>query len=340
MRQFLEDYDAYVKYSSPVYKERQIELRKRSFRSARNIFFLKRVAKYAAMLILPIIVAGIGIYLFYNSDSRRPIPPGKEMAIFTLSNGDVMEMDEKVTKIYKKNGTEEILPKIEINDYIAQINDFDVANYSTVVVPRGGFFNVTLSDGSKIWLNSKSKLRFPFKFSGKERKVWLEGEAYFDVSKDTIPFIVSTENQNVTVLGTIFNITAYPEDSFVTTALISGRVKVQNFLKDSTIFLEPGECATYYKESWKFDKYSDDVQLYTLWKEGVFKFRDERLEDIVKILKRWYYFDVQYENEEIKDMRFNVIALKNNPLDNVFKLLQSTTSFRYNRDGSRFHLYR
>jgi len=340
MHQFLEDYDAYVKYSNPVYKKRQIDLRKQNLKSSRNISILKRMVKYAAILMLPIITAGIGIYLFYNSESRRPIPPGKEMAIFTLSNGDVMEMDAKTTRVFKKNGSEVILPKISVNDYIAQINDFDLANYSTVVIPQGGFFNVTLSDGSKIWLNSKSKLRFPFKFSDKERRVWLEGEACFNVSKDSIPFIVSTDNQNITVLGTIFNITAYSEDNFVTTALLSGSVKVENFLKDSTIYLEPGECATYHKENWKFEKYSDDVQLYTLWKEGVFKFQDERLEDIVKILKRWYHFDVYYENEEIKNMRFNVIALKNNPLDNVFKLLQSTTSFRYSRDGNQFHLFK
>lgn len=336
MKQTLEEYEAYIKYSDPYYKEKQLSLRS----GARNRFLFRRFFKYAAIFLLPLIATSVGVYYIYNSDSRKPVLPGKELAIFTLSNGEVMEVDSKVAKVHKKNGEELVVPKVDIYHYMEQTNDFSVANYSTIMVPHGGFFNVVLSDGTKIYLNSKSKMKFPFKFTGKERKVWLEGEAYFEVARDSIPFIVATENQNITVLGTTFNVSAYPEDSFVTTALLSGKVSVQNFLKDSIIHLEPGECATYNKSKWEFTKYKDDTHLYVLWKDGIFKFRDARLEDIVKVLKRWYRFDVEYESDDMKDIRFNVIALKENPLDEVFGLLQSTTTFKYSRDGNRFKLYK
>jgi len=374
MKQILEEYDAYKKYGSSEYKKRQNALRKATRKEAhaqkelqtqtqietqsgnkaqketavgkkgnRNALArINKFYKYAAILSLPLITLCAGIYYYATSDSRKPIPPGKEKAVFAMSNGDVVSVNSSVAKIRKTNGKEVIVPKVEIFNYIAQNKDFETANYSTIVVPPGGFFTVHLSDGSTITLNSKSKMHFPLKFTGNERKIWLEGEAYCEVEKDSIPFIVSTHTEEVTVMGTTFNITAYPEDNFATTALLTGKVKVtvKNNAKDSTLTLEPGECATFYKNGNRFEKFSDDVQLYTLWKEGIFKFRDTRLEDIVKVLKRWYRFDVEYEDDSMKDIRFNVLALKDNYLDEVFDLLQQTTTFKYSRNGSHFKIYR
>lgn len=335
LKERLEEYDAYKKYSAKFYRKKQNALRGKSIRW-RNF---RPLLKYAGLFALPLIIAGLAFYYYLSRDSRVPILPGKEMAVINLSNGEVVKLDAKEAKVYKKDGREIYLPKIEVYDYIANIGDLDAANYSTISVPHGGFFNVTLADGTSIKLNSKSKMKFPFKFVGNQRKVWLEGEAYFDVAKDSIPFIVATETHDIRVLGTIFNVTSYPEDSSMTAALISGKIAVSNKLTGESEYLEAGECFKFNKFTNAAVKYTDEVQLYSLWTQGVFKFRNQSMEEIVKILKRWYRFDVEYDSDAIKNFRFTSIALKENPLDDVFRILQMTTSFKYSRRGNHFYLY-
>jgi hypothetical protein len=338
LKSVLEEYEAFKKYSSGFYLKKQKSLRsgKSKFPAGFNRFY-----KYAAIIILPVLISGLALYYYFDRDSRKPVLPGKEIAVINLSNGEVVRLDAKEAKVLKKDGSEIYLPKIKIYDYIAHIGDLDAANYSTITVPRGGFFNVTLADGTNITLNSMSKMRFPFKFNGKERKVWLEGEACFDVVKDsTMPFIVATKSHEIKVLGTIFNVNSYDDDSCMTTALISGRICLTDNENRSTEYLEAGECFRFDKNSRESVKFSDDVQLYSLWTQGVFKFREKSMEDIVKILKRWYRFEVQYEDEEIKTMKFSALALKEKPLDEVFRILQMTTSFKYSRKGNIYYLYK
>lgn len=330
----LELYETYKHYCGDYYKEKQKAIRRKN---SRTINF-KRLLKYSAIIVFPILLGTGILYIYDNPKFQKPILPGKEIALIDLPNGEQVRLSSNIAKIQKSNGKELILPKVNIIDFLAREQDFDDANFSTINVPRGGVYNVVLSDGTTVWLNSNSKMRFPLKFSGKERKVWIEGEAFFDVTKDTIPFIVSTESQDIRVLGTTFNVTAYPEESVTTTALISGCIKLQGRGTQEPVVLQAGQCAALNNKVMNVDVFEDDVQFYSLWKMGIFKFRERRLEDIVTILQRWYNFEVEYKSQMVKDLRFNAVAIKNNPLDEVFRLLQMTTSITYKRRGNVVYL--
>ncbi|MFA5849853.1 MAG: FecR domain-containing protein [Bacteroidales bacterium] len=330
----LELYETYKYYSQDLFKKKQMVNRRMHSKG----YKFRRMLRYAAIIAIPLLFGAGIFYVYDNPYFQKTIPPGKEIAVMDLPNGDSVVMSSNIAKIYKSNGKEVIIPKVEVIDYLTLSGDFEEVNYSTIKVPHGGFYYVILSDGTVVWLNSNSKMRFPLKFQGSERKVWIEGEAYFDVTHDTIPFIVSTENQDIRVLGTTFNVTAYPGDFTTTTALISGSIVLQATGSQESVVLMPGQCATMNKYDMKVNLFEDDVQLYSLWKMGVFKFRERRLEDIVTVLKRWYDFDVEYESQSVKDMKFTTIALKNNPLDEVFRLLQMTTSITYKRRGNTVYL--
>lgn len=330
----LELYDTYKHYSGDYYKQKQKNLRKGN---PKKIQF-RRLLKYAAVILFPLLLGTGVLYVYDNPKFQKPILPGKEIALIDLPNGEKVKLSSGIAKIHKKNGRELVIPKVDVIEFLAQEQDFEEANLSTIEVPRGGVYNVVLSDGTTVWLNSKTRMRFPLKFSGSERRVWIEGEALFDVTKDTIPFIVSTKSEDIRVLGTTFNVTAYPEEASTTTALISGCIRLQGRGAEETVVLQAGQCAVLNNGNLNVDVFEDDVELYSLWKTGVFKFRERRLEDIVTVMQRWYNFDVVYDSQEVKDLKFSTIALKNNPLDEVFRLLQMTTSITYKRRGNVVYL--
>ena len=169
-------------------------------------------------------------------------------------------------------------------------------------VPRGGEFSMKLSDATMVYLNAETDLSYPVQFYGEERRVKLTGEAYFDVTKSDKPFVVEVNGFEVKVLGTRFNIHAYQEETRFETTLEQGRVQVQT--KDHTLLLEPGEQAVLTEEG-ELSKQKVDVRRYTAWKDGQFVFDDERLEDVMNRVARWYDIKVFYRNPEVKDIRIN-----------------------------------
>ena len=168
-------------------------------------------------------------------------------------------------------------------------------------VPRGGEFAMKLSDGTMVYLNSETNLRYPVQFHGEERRVILSGEAYFDVTKSDKPFIVEVDDYEVRVLGTRFNVQAYKGESFETT-LEQGSVEVE--VNARVVLLKPGEQAVV-TEDGELSKQKVDVHRYTAWKDGQFVFDDERLEDVMNTVARWYDIKVFYRNPEVKDIRIN-----------------------------------
>ena len=158
-----------------------------------------------------------------------------------------------------------------------------------------------LSDATMVYLNAETDLSYPVQFYGEERRVKLTGEAYFDVTKSDKPFVVEVNGFEVKVLGTRFNIHAYQEETRFETTLEQGRVQVQT--KDHTL-LEPGEQAVLTEEG-ELSKQKVDVRRYTAWKDGQFVFDDERLEDVMNRVARWYDIKVFYRNPEVKDIRIN-----------------------------------
>src|SRR5690606_24636103 len=159
--------------------------------------------------------------------------------------------------------------------------------------PRGGTYQVTLSDGTRVWLNAESRLIYPTRFDGDARNVELEGEAFFEVSSSTKPFFVQSSDQIIEVLGTEFNISAYGDNLQTTTTLVSGSVSLQNRQSAQVRTLEPGEQAIVRED--KVGVRTVDVADYTAWKDGLFVFNDTPLSEVLGQLQRWYGVDLKDE---------------------------------------------
>lgn len=197
----------------------------------------------------------------------------------------------------------------------------EVTNYHSLVVPRGGQFQVVLSDGSKVWLNADSKLTYPEVFGEEMRVVELSGEAYFEVIHDKDwPFQVKSGDQVISVLGTSFNVSAYPDEGYISTTLVDGSVKV-DIENQGSFLLIPGTQLHYTDAVMQKEV---DVKLYTGWKEGLFIFHEESLEVIMNKLSRWYNVDIEYRNESLKAEKINGEIAKFEHVQPIIDILSET----------------
>lgn len=205
--------------------------------------------------------------------------------------------------------------------------------YNTVSTPKGGEYQLTLPDGTKVWLNSMSTLKFPVVFAGNERKVELTGEAYFEVAKDkTKPFFVQAKDTKVQVLGTHFNISAFADETEVRTTLLEGSVKVDRGMK--TIVLVPGQEASASDSKVGFTVREADLEKVMAWKNGYFVFRDEPLESLMKRISRWYNIEVDYKG----DMGSNTFGgkfSKNSTLSELLRSLELTGTVKFKTQERR-----
>ncbi len=209
--------------------------------------------------------------------------------------------------------------------------------YNTIETPMGSPYTVVLPDSSKVWLSSASKLRYPVHFSEKERKVELTGEAYFEVKSSystttarKIPFIVSSRNQQVEVLGTQFNVSAYPDDIAIKTALIEGSVKVSlaGSIAGSDILLKPGQMSMTSANSSKINVVDIDVNDIKAWKEGYFIFNNENIVDIMQKLSKWYGFKVEYKGD-MSGLAFQGNYLRSRNLSHLLETIEMTNKVKF-----------
>lgn len=210
----------------------------------------------------------------------------------------------------------------------------DTTCCQTLTTPRGKSFLLVLSDGTKVWINAESSLRYPVAFNGKERRVELKGEACFEVAKDeNCPFIVSADGMDTHVLGTKFNVRSYKtEDRHVT--LVHGKVQVTNKNSLKSIILQPGQDLTYTETG--EEKISNvNIATYTAWTEGMFYFEDSPLEEIMSSLGRWYNVNIDFERIELYNIRLNFWANRNAHLDEAVELLNKLEKVRVEyQDGT------
>ena len=177
------------------------------------------------------------------------------------------------------------------------------SNELVVEAPAGFRMNIEFGDGTKVWLNHGSKLRYPYRFDSKCRKVFLTGEAFFMVAHNKdVPFIVGTKNLDIKATGTEFNVSAYPGDEIVETTLVEGQVGIYESGSDIRLeTLEPGECIKYNSQKNNCTMESGDIQKYIAWKDGVLIFKNDSIPEIAKKLERWYNVDVKIVNENVKE---------------------------------------
>lgn len=204
--------------------------------------------------------------------------------------------------------------------------------YNTIIVPRKGEYQLILADGSKVYLNSESKLRFPTRFEGKERRVYLEGEGYFEVVKDTAkPFIVEAKEVDVRVLGTSFNVSAYVSEQAVRTTLVDGKVRVGDRLTGKGEIILPGQQAEW--EDGTFTTKEVDTSIYTAWINGKFYFEGATLEEIASQLERWYDIDFFFTSENVKRFAFAGVINKEYSANKIFSIIEKTTRVRFSVNG-------
>lgn len=214
-----------------------------------------------------------------------------------------------------------------------QTNGVRLSGYNTLNVPKGGEYALVLPDGTEVRLNSESSLRFPVAFEKGKREVYLAGEAFFKVKPDpSAPFHVHAAGRDVCVLGTRFDISAYANDRCFLSTLVSGKVKVSGGHK--AVVLCPSEQYSEDYRTGEIEVKEVDVSQYTSWLEGKISFKGERLEDIVNKLKRWFEFEIFYDHEEVKEMKFRGVINKYDSFDTVLRNLEQTTDIRFSIQGT------
>lgn len=283
-------------------------------RRDRNIFRTKRLTwwRYVAAAVALVIVA-LGTYYYERQTTLETtahrqhfvadIRPGGNQATLTLADGRTVDLSEAQAGIIVGDGISYLDGSAVLSE---QVNDLkgEAITQLKLSTPKGGTYQLTLLDGTKVWLNAASTLKYPSRFNGKERIVELEGEAYFEVSKQpsvvdnrskVIPFFVKTSTQTVQVLGTQFNVSAYPDELAVKTTLVEGKVLVAPTTDHwRPTAIKPGEQAT--TRGAAMDIATVDTEQYTAWKDGRFHFRRTPLEDVMRQISRWYDVEVFYQH--------------------------------------------
>ena len=206
--------------------------------------------------------------------------------------------------------------------------------YNKLTTPIGGEYSLVLSDGTKVFLNADSELKYPVEFSDGKRIVDLKGEAYFEVHKDSLrPFVVRVNGAEVTVLGTSFNVNTYGDDGQIYTTLVNGSVRVSSVKNGQAEVLKPGMQSVMNVQSGLLTVRKVDVEPYVAWREGRFVFRAMTLDLIMRQLQRWYDFEVFYQNSELKDYEFRGVIKRDMDLDKVLSVIKATTNVDFEVKG-------
>lgn len=287
---------------------------------------------------LVIILAGAA--LLYKTRVDQPggfavqsaIKPGTNKAILTLADGSQITLDDAIDgKIASQQGinvTKSANGQLTYDFSGDQQGDETVFN--TLYTPKGGQYAVILPDGTKAWLNSDSRLTFPVVFSRKERKISLTGEAYFEVRhlKD-IPFIITTGNQAIEVLGTHFNVNGYEDEQAIHTTLLEGSVKVRNILTQQEQLLVPGQQSSFNRNKGNIAIRKANTEEVMAWKNGYFLFDDQDLPGILRAISRWYDVEIEYQYTG-KYEKFGGTFSRSSELQDILNNLQELGAVHFN----------
>jgi len=306
---------------------------------------LPRVWRYAVAAVLL-----LGVAVVYELWPGKPVPPmvvavkpdvsapATTRAVIRLPDGRQIDLDSARNGLLLASDNVSIVKRSD--GQVAYTGGAAVAGeqllYHELFVPRGSRpISVMLSDGTRVWLNAESSLRYPAAFPGSDRRVELKGEAYFEVARDAVrPFFVKTPGETIQVLGTEFNINAYGDDGMIRTTLLAGKVSVQGDSDRSARVLDPGQQAvgpvTGVKPLSVLNRV--DTSVVMAWKNGRFEFNGAGLPEIMSQLRRWYDVDVQYEGA-LPVVNFRGRALRSANISSLLNILQATGSLHYEIRG-------
>jgi transmembrane sensor len=313
-----------------------------------RVYFLRTAwFRYAAAIIL---LFGIGSYLYMNNQKEKPsvtqtsplpmqndVAPGGNRATLTLADGSVINLDSAANGTLARDGSVTIIKKGDGQIiYSLQTKPPALAggdgsssgsavsiSYNTVSTPRGGQYQLVLPDGSQVWLNAESSIRYPTVFAGNERKVTITGEAYFEVTHNAKkPFRVEAESQTIEVLGTHFNVNTYSNETTLNTTLLEGSVRIKTL--HTSLTLKPGQQGQLNSSTNSLSlAVNPDVELVMAWKNGYFNFKGADLKTVMRQVERWYDVEVVYETHP-GEMKFSGEIQRNLNLSDLLEGLRKT----------------
>jgi hypothetical protein len=264
---------------------------------------------------------------------KNDILPGGNKALLKLADGSMIVLDDAQNGVLAQQGITKVIKLDGKLSYNSGQNSAHEILYNIISTPRGGQYEISLPDGSHVWLNSASSLRFPTSFAGKERRVEITGEAYFEIAKSkTMPFIVSANNAEIHVMGTHFNVMAYSEEAAIKTTLLEGSVKLISG-KDSSL-LKPGQQAQLTKVSQIRVISHIDMEEVMAWKNGMFYFGNTDLQSIMKQLCRWYDVEVEYQNKSFNSIFVGEMP-RSSKLSDVLKALELAGNLHFDIEGKK-----
>ncbi|MFN0291971.1 FecR family protein [Pedobacter helvus] len=273
--------------------------------------------KWLAAAAVLVLVFSVGILLFNNEETKQNlderqaaavvIKPGSNQAILTLADGSTIGLNEKGNGVIVQRAGLKVIKSLD--GQVQYESDGEAApSINTIATPRGGQYQLVLEDGTKVWLNAASSIKFPTHFAGSQRAVDITGEVYFEVAKNKkMPFIVRTQNQQIEVLGTHFNVNSYTDEAKETTTLLEGSVKVAK-LKNGAVqvgaskIISPGQEASLTSVDKAISVNPADLEAAVSWKNGYFKFDKADIQTVMRQISRWYNVDVKYNGEISADL--------------------------------------
>lgn len=313
---------------------------KRVARKTTHRKLIQNFYKYAAAILLPI---GLFFGILFISDTdefvgelisqvEEEVVVG-DQAILITNDGTQYTLSDADTTLFVDN----VKLKLNAKDLFYQSDRSEVSaniTYNTLKTPKGVKYKLVLADGSTVWLNAESSLKYPVRFSGKQREVFLtEGEAFFDVEKNKEkPFIVNFSNHKLKVLGTEFNVKAYKEEDFEQITLVEGSVSISN--DEASVLLKPNQQAMIHKAKAEVSVESVNTDLYTVWKDDVFMYKQERLAVIMRDLERQYDMIIFYENQNLKEKTFSMRVSKPNSFTEILDYLEITGKVQFEIKGN------
>lgn len=338
----LRQLDSLGKQSCRPDKERMWTEIYRHVQFSRRRNFIRRW-RWVAAVLLPALAGTVLLFYFQNfrpEQSAAPVAVARDQVQLFLNDGRVVQVQRMGNdSVLLENGAGILVDTGRYLIYQPQDVTPSGLIYNTLTVPRCCEYRMVLADGTQVWLNSDSELRFPVNFTGNERRVFLKGEAFFQVAKDEMkPFRVETGALEIEALGTQFDVSAYQDDGKWMTTLVEGRVRVSDRDARQTCILEPGKQALLHNNMLTVSDVN--VEEITGWKEGRFVFRNMTMENISRQLERWYDVEIGFPDVMVRYYRFTGVMKRYNRLSQLIEMIEETTDVKFQVNGRDVKIYR
>ncbi|NAY91426.1 DUF4974 domain-containing protein [Muricauda sp. JGD-17] len=293
-----------------------------------------------------VVLFAFGLSLFFDQERNQIAPngiesimPGTDKATLTLDDGSQVVLDSTSQGAVANQGNIQVINGQGHLSYVTSAGSWQNKEivYNTVTTPRGGQYAMVLPDGTKVWLNAASSIKYPVTLSGEKRVVELTGEAYFEVAtlrkgNGKVPFVVSVGGAEVEVLGTHFNIMAYDEEPTLQTTLLEGSVRLRT--GESSLLLVPGQQAKLDDSGELSLSTNVDTRQVVAWKNGYFRFNNTNITTIMNQLGRWYDVDISYDSNAIKELSFGGVISRKDNIGEMLDLLELTESIHFDVAGN------